>query len=126
MNLYAPTLFSIKKEWHVSQGTIQVFNLIQLARNLLEKKHSDVFDIVKETVAHNGYFLHPENILLCMVTDSSLAIKRKGLAMIEKLRFTAQRRKASGDDSIRKFMVPNADDIDFKAKSYHTLIGKMK
>ena len=124
MNVYAPALFSLKSNWHVSQGTIQYFCLLQLARECLEKKEPAIFEVVTTTMANNGFFTHPENLLLSMVVDSSQAIRRKALGMIEQLRIKDQKRRERGDEEIRKFMVPT--NINFKAKSYYTLIGNGK
>ena len=121
MNVYAPALFSLKSNWHVSQGTVQFFFLLQLARECLEKKEPDIFEVVTTTMANNGFFAHPENLLLSMVVDSSQAIRRKALGMIEQLRIKDQKRRERGDEEIRKFMIPT--NINFKAKSYYTLIG---
>lgn len=121
MNVYAPALFSMKTNWHVSQGTIQFFHLLQLARECLEKKHPDIFEIVTNTLSNNAYWVHPENLLLSMVVDNSASVRRKALALIEHLRLKDQKR--GDDEEVRKFMVPIS--IDFKAKSYYTLIGKI-
>ena len=118
VNVYVPALFSMKTNWHVSQGTVQFFHLLTLARDCLEKKHPDIFEVVTTTMANNGFYCHPENLLLSMVVDPSASVRRKALGLIEQLRLKDQKRQDSGDDEVRKFMVPSK--IDFKAKTYFT------
>ena len=42
-------------------------------------------DIVLKRIEYNGYFLHPENILLSMITDENVVIRKLGWKRIKKL-----------------------------------------
>ena len=118
-NLYVPSLFSIKKNWHCSNGSQHLFDIIQLSRDLFEKKHPELYEVVKKTIRNNGYYSHPENVLLGMVHDTDENVKEKGLQIIQKLRAEDEQRP-EGIENIRRFQVPK--DINFEAQTYYELV----
>ena len=117
-NLYIPSLFNIKQNWHCSNGSRHLFDMIKLARDLFVPKHPDLFDVVKKTVRQNGFYAHPENVLLSMVHDDNDKIREEAIKIIEELRANDDD-KQSGE--LRKFFVPKR--INFEAKGYHELVN---
>ena len=60
VNIYGPALFYIKENWHVSNGPLHVFNVLQLSKKLLQFERPELFTIVKTVIQNNGFYLHPE------------------------------------------------------------------
>ena len=118
-NLYVPSLFSIKKNWHCSNGSQHLFDIIQLSRELFEEKHPDLYEVVKKTIRKNGYYCHPENVLLGMVHDTDEKVKNKGIQIIQHLRAQDEQRP-DGIENIRRFQVPK--NINFDARTYYELV----
>lgn len=64
VKVYAPTWFEIKCHSSCGNGTTHLFGMIQKSRYLpIEFKK-----IIDPVIQRNGYFGHPENILLAMLT----------------------------------------------------------
>ena len=78
----------------------------------------DLFQNVCATLQWNGYWAHPENILLSMVHDKRDAVQQKGLQLIQKCRDNCE--SNTEEDEVRRFEVPQ--NINFLAKSYEELI----
>ena len=93
------------------EGARHLHTLIFQTR-FLPEKYKEIIDSV---IQRNGYFAHPENVLLSMLTDAR-----------EEIRELAQRRilKAKSEESyaIRKFEIPK---LNFDAKDYIDLINWM-
>ena len=116
MKVYVPSWFQIKKNWRTGDGSVNLFNMIVRARSL-QDEHAR--DIVLKRIEYNGYFLHPENILLSMIliTDENVVIRKLGWKRIKKARdqITSFGRKTRG---VRCFEIPKI----FSARSYHESI----
>ena len=115
INIYAPMLFDIKVNWHISYGAIHFFNTLMLSRNFLKKSNPDLFEIVLKEMRINGFTCHPESIILAMIHDPTAVVRQKGIKLIEKLR------NQKPGANIRLFQVPPF--INFEAKNYHQLIN---
>ena len=122
LNVYTPAMLDIKQTWQCTNGTRHAFNILQLSRDLLEKDHEDVYQVVCNCIEENGFYLHPENVLLSMVTDSDEEVRNEGIQVIEKLRSQddVRREKGVGLAKLRTFRKPK--NIDFSAKQYHKMI----
>ena len=79
INIYGPAIFSIKENWHVSQGSKHYFNLISLSRDLLKESHPKCFSVVIKVLKTNGFYSHPENILLAMISDEDPNVRNKAI-----------------------------------------------
>ena len=113
VKIYAPTILSIKKDFHVSQGPKHFFNLLAFSRSLLDnEKYGKHFKLVCKKLQDNGYFAHGEAILLCMLFDP--VRKAEAVQKISELR--QKEAKAQG---FRKFTIPK---INFSAKSVWDLV----
>ena len=106
MKVYGPMWFLIKKT--VLQGwcTLSVSNYQQITISFQGSKK-----ITDPVIQRNGYFAHPENVLLSMLTD-----ERKHIRELAVRRILRARSKQHG---LRQFCVPK---IDFTAKDYIDLI----
>lgn len=82
MRVYSPVWFSIKMHPSCKDGAKHFFLAIQLSR-YLSKELRDVIDPV---LRRNGYFGHPENLLLTMISDERQYIRELGLRRILKAR----------------------------------------
>lgn len=111
VKVYAPSWFRIKIHESVKNGAKHLLDFIQSSR-YLPKKYLEIIDPVIE---RNAYFASPENILLSMLTDENIAIRR--LAMNRILEAKLQERP--NDKSVRQFKIPN---INFKANVYYEII----
>ena len=138
VNLYAPSIFQIKKDFHVSNGPRHLFNLFSLAKDLFKANaYFKYLDVVKTTLQTNGFHIHIENMLITMSLDNDAKIKNKAIDIIKKRRemgetedikarrivqYTAEWKKIGKKgpiSHIRKFRVP---EINWNARAYHELI----
>ena len=120
LNVYVPMLLTIHENYHVSQGAVHYFNILQLSRSLFQEK-PDLHEVTVATLKHNFYWAHPESIILRMVYDARPSVKAKGIELIQKCR----QEEESGirqyeHDGIRRFEDPK--NINFEAQSYEQLI----
>ncbi|CAH0562737.1 unnamed protein product [Brassicogethes aeneus] len=104
LKVYVPTWFSIKVCPEVKYGPRHLLNLIKRSRYM----PCHLRDIVDKIIQINGYFAHPENILLAMLADSRIHFRELGLRRILKSR-------ANVETEIRKFKIP---EINFEATAY--------
>ena len=118
LNIYAPAIFNIKEKWHISNGSLHFFNTLVLARSFLEESHPDLFKIVIKEMTINGFYCHPEALILSMIHDPNPTIKEKGIALIE------QCRNAKPTAIVRRFEVP--PHINFQAQHYYDLLDFSK
>ena len=118
-SLYIPSLFNIKKNWHCSNGSNHLFSILKLSRDLFETKRPDLYENVKKTIRQNGFYLHPENIILGMVHDTDEKVREKAIKIIEDLREKDEKRP-NGIENIRRFQVPK--NINFDAQTYYEMV----
>lgn len=71
---YAPSFFNIKCSSSVLNGSVHLANIIKSAQ-FLPKKY---VAIVNATLQRNGFFAQPENVLLAMVNDNNMDVRREG------------------------------------------------
>ena len=115
LRIYAPMLFEIKKNCQFYMGSLQFFNLIKFSRHLLEEDHTDLLDVVYDTLKQNAYYAHPEHILTGMVFDENPDVNKKAITIIQNIRKTKVRK-----NFVRRFMKPK--EINFQAQSYQELV----
>ena len=102
INIYTPSLINIRQHFHISNGSKHFYNLFEYSRNLFQKKYNEreLFALVVNTLKRNGFYAHPENILIAMLFDPNL--KEEAVAMIETLRENEKSFRG-----VRKFAVPH-------------------
>ena len=73
----------------------------------MQKLFSDdsLFLMIQQSIQHNCYFAHPENVFLTMLGDDNKAIRAKAVNMISKVRRNNER-EAHNDTSIESFIFP--------------------
>ena len=107
VEVYAAMWFQIKNKPSCKDGARHLFQTICKSR-YLSKKIKSVIDPV---IQKNGYFAHPKNVLLSMLTDERKHIRE--LAMRRILRARSEKY------GVRKFAIPK---INFEAEDYINLI----
>lgn len=110
VKVYAPSWFLIKSKPSCKDGTHHLFNIIVASRYLPETLKK----IIDPVIQRNGYFAHPENILLAMITDERKHIRELAARRILKAR------SMSHPSTSRLLQVPL---INFNATSYIDLIN---
>lgn len=111
MKVYVPMWFTIKKEPSCTNGSRHMMKQITLSSYLPTKYKV----MVQQVIQQNAYFLHPENILICMVTDNDPEIRKRGLELVLLSRETTKK-----VGKVRPFRVPK---INFEATHYTELIN---
>lgn len=70
--------------------------------------------VVQKSIQHNGYFAHPEHVILAMLFDPYKLNRQKAISLIE---------SASPQTTIRTYIVP---PLNFNPKSLYSLIDLTK
>lgn len=109
MKIYAPFWFLVKREPQAVKGSRHLFTYIRWTRQMPQ----DVQRIIHRSIQINGFYAHPENILLSMITDENKDIRTEGYKRIFDYR-------NNGDQGTRKFVVPK---ILFDCVSYTNMIS---
>ena len=110
MGCYAPTWFSIKRLESIVYGSKHFFGLIDRCRKLDDETQKIVYPVIQR----NGYFAHPEWLLLSMIVDPDKNLRKLALSRILKARNSENRVDK------RTFRVP---EINFEAGHYGDLIS---
>lgn len=106
--VYAPLWFSIKRNHSIQDGAPNLWKLISWSRYLPQA----LKDIVDPVIQRNGYFGHPENILLAMITDEREEVR------IDAWEKIAEARKTKPKET-RIFTIPK---LNFEAEDYTSLV----
>ena len=72
-----------------------------------------IIDVSLPIIQRNGYFLHSENVLVSMISDEDIDIRKLAIEIILKSR------EQHRGDRIREFKIPK---INFNATEYYSLI----
>ena len=71
IRVYAPMWFRIKCNASCTNGARHVRDTIKFSRYL----DSQLKSVVDPVIQRNAYFIHPENLLICMLADNRTHIK---------------------------------------------------
>ena len=83
----------------------------------LEKlKDEETKEIARPVIQRNGFFAHPENILLAMIHDESEVVRMLGWKRILKARKSAE----CSSRNVRAFQIPK---INFESSKYYDLVN---
>ena len=115
VKVYVPTWFDVKRHCLAKDGAKNLHRLILRVDKLSDEESKN---IVLSVIQRNGFFAHPENILLAMVSDDSEIIRRLGWRRILKIRESAQ-----SNELVRAFRVP---PINFQSNLYYEMIDWSK
>jgi hypothetical protein len=99
-NIYVPLMFEIKHHPEWIYGSQHLFNILIFSQRL----GKEMFDVVKDRVAYNSYFAHPENILLCMICDKNKDVRRAAYDTIHSIR--SQTNQQQHPRNVRIFKKP--------------------
>ena len=111
LNVYASMWFRVKSHPLCTDGPHNLFYFITLSRNLpsVDKQ------IIEPVIQRNGFFAHPENILLAAIIDENNQIKEFAAETI-----LHARKNIACSIQIRQFVVPR---INFQAENYISMIN---
>ena len=65
MSVYVPVWFQIKSNSNLKNGAWHFFTLLNCSQSMTQR----VRDVVNRVLLRNGFFAHPENILISMLMD---------------------------------------------------------
>lgn len=105
-----PMWFSIKITEHFTDGPKLVYQSITTSRYLEDELKA----IVDPVIERNGFFAHPEHVMITMTQDPRKHVRELGLRRIIKAREKDERRK-----KIRTYVAPK---LNFAATDYTGLI----
>ena len=132
VKIYCPLIFKIKMNWQYYCGPHHLFGAIKLVKDVLEnypglhipRKCPDLLQKLLETLKTNGFFAHPEHILVSMLHDHvTPGIKDKALEIVANLRSQEEPempRKMRAPISISN---PNSNyNINIQARQYWEMV----
>lgn len=109
VQVYAPSYFNIMAFPQFTHGSRHLAEMIKRSRGL----PIEAVQIINDTIERNGYFAHPENILIAMLDDHRANIREFAYLQI----IAAKEMNENPDD--RLFQIPK---INFDCKSYEEMI----
>ena len=122
--MYAPSYFEIKKNSLIGYGTINLYNLIKRFINMptpnihflllrTNRYLPDTYkNVVYKSISINAYYAHSENIIISMISNNDINIRRMGIKYILLARNMEE-------IVIRKCTIPT---LNFDADEYYKLI----
>ncbi|GBO22788.1 hypothetical protein AVEN_207135-1 [Araneus ventricosus] len=111
LKCYMSIWFSIKTSKYFTEGPKLVNQSIQSSRYLPD----DLRNLVDPVIKRNGFFAHPEHLILAKTQNNTKLIRELGLRRILKARQLDQKRT-----TIRTFMLPK---LNFKAQDCSEIIN---
>lgn len=111
LKVYSPMWFFIKTMPSCIYGAKHVFKTIELCHYLSD----DLKNIVHKVINRNGFFGHPENIILSMLWDDRRYIRELGYRRILKARAKTDFNQLK----LRNFTVPI---FNFEAQEYYEIV----
>lgn len=109
VEVYAPVMFDIKYKSSVVYRPVHLAKMIKLSRTLPR----NYLNIVQSSIQRNGYYAHPEHIIMAMANDNDENIRR--MAWIKVI---AARSEENRNKPLRKFQVP---EINFECENYTSM-----
>lgn len=114
LKVYAKVWFLVKCSPLCTTGAQHLYKLIGFSRYLSDELKS----VIDPVIQRNGFYGHPENILISMIFDPHRHIRELGFRKIMKVRLAANIKKSN--NTIRKFEIPA---FNFDCASYIGLIN---
>ena len=116
VKVYAPTFLAAKHFNTVSEGPRLLLNEIKAAN---EHCNAEELALVQASIQENGFFAHPENVVLSLLSSEKAEERNLGVDTVIRLREDAKsQKKIRGKKKIRAFKVPQ---INFSAESISSL-----
>ena len=82
VNFYAPSWFQIKTHPYCTDGPKNILKMVQFSKKL----DKDLQEVVEKRIQRNGFFAHPEALLLPMLADENINIRQQATATIMRIR----------------------------------------
>lgn len=117
VKVYAPMWFKIKTKPSVIYGAQHLHQSIVLSRYL----SSDLKAVIDPVIERNGFFGHPENVLISMIADDRNHVKELALRRILKAR-KAKRSALNQTNTMHNVRTFNLPAFDLSATDYVDLI----
>ena len=83
IEVYLPSWFNIKAKNFVTDGSKNYFKLLQSIKTFSDE---EIRKAAINVLIRNGYFAHPENILLGMLGDQELSVRKMAVQVVMKIR----------------------------------------
>ena len=109
MKCYVPTWFDIKSDESIFLGSLHLYSLIKRFKSVDDKTCA----IVRPVIQHNAYFAHAECILLSMLVDADITLRKLACLRIKKAR--------DSDKSDRRIYALPV--VNFQANTYTDMIS---
>ena len=106
---YVPTWFAIRRNSACTEGSKNLYRSIELLRGL----PVDIQRIIRPVISRNGFWAHPEQVLLAMISDEDQQIRTEAIQHIQAARGRGQQ------EEVRSFTLPT---INFDAQRYVDII----
>ncbi|XP_043230069.1 uncharacterized protein LOC122385687 [Amphibalanus amphitrite] len=106
---YVPVWFCIRRHPDCTDGAKNFHRSVELLRELPEM----IQEVVRPVLQRNGYWAHPEQVLLAMVADGDAGVRQEAVRHIQ-----AARQRETED--VRPFRLP---ELNFSASAYTEVIS---
>lgn len=113
LKVYAPVFFSVKCLPKIYDGAKHLFLMFQGLKKLSRPQ----YDLLFPVVLNNSYFWHSENLLLAMLVDEDINIRRDAVQKIVRAR-----QEATQNDSVRVFTKIDRNIVNENAQEYHEVL----
>lgn len=120
MQVYAPLAIQIKRFPSCVSGAKHIHKLMQSSRFLIPLVPSAVMKKYDQCIHRNGYYAHPENVLLAMCDDDRQPIRALAYRRILNARSAVA---ATANGGVRQFKVPM---LQYKCNDYVDMIRWQK
>jgi hypothetical protein len=115
MKVYAPMWFDVKINPSCGEGAKHLFRMISRTREF----SVEVRQVIEPVIERNAYFAHMENLILSLLTDEDLNVRRNAKEKIMVARAKERDAIKTLPPNIRTFNVPK---LNFNARQYNDLI----
>ena len=112
MGHYIPMWFQIRSSNSCSNGTKNLWRSVELLQQLPTHLQS----LIQSVIQRNGYWAHPEAVLLTMLSDEDSETRSRAVQTIHQCRQEVQQQQQS---EARPFVLPK---INFEATDYTELL----
>ena len=92
---YAPSWFQIKTHPNCTDGPKNILRMVHFSKKL----DKDLQKVVEKTMQRNGYFAHPEAILLTMLADDDKETRKRAVATILAIRQSPEEETEKQDEA---------------------------
>lgn len=121
--VYVPLWFAIKENPSWTFGSKHIFKIVKWSREVNGFISTNLFEVVQKSLQNNGYFLHVENVLISMITDTRKNIRNIAYSRILNARIN---RRQNTPNPLRTFTKLKATQLNFDCNDYFEMIDWRK